>query len=315
MRIDSSSFFSAGLNGIRDNQVSMARLNRQITTGQALLAPKDDPVAMSRIMNLTDSIALRNQYAANQVKANIAIDFESTVLNGVEKNIRSIRGLVAGISAGNDSATRSITAQQLESLFNQLKDLANSKDSAGNYIFAGSRTNLPSTTPPFVNDGGGSVPATVPITGLATTYNGDALVRSVEIDIGRTAQVSDNLNTVFQAGVVGSDLLQTIDEAIQRLPADATLTSADLARYLGVIDEALGNLDSIQFRLASAQSAVKDAQTSTQAFLLSDKNALGELSQVDKTEAIVELQSRQTSLEAASNAFAMVSGLSLFKYL
>lgn len=44
MRIDSVTFFTSGLVGIRDNQSAMARLNEQIATGQNFLAPKDDPL-------------------------------------------------------------------------------------------------------------------------------------------------------------------------------------------------------------------------------------------------------------------------------
>ena len=39
MRVDSLSYFSASLPGIRDNQTAVARLNQQIATGVRLLAP------------------------------------------------------------------------------------------------------------------------------------------------------------------------------------------------------------------------------------------------------------------------------------
>ena len=49
--------------------------------------------------------------------------------------------------------------------------------------------------------------------------------------------------------------------------------------------------------------------------LLEEKNALSDMTQVDQAAAIVELQSRQTTLEAISRAYSLTSGLSLFNYL
>jgi flagellin-like hook-associated protein FlgL len=49
--------------------------------------------------------------------------------------------------------------------------------------------------------------------------------------------------------------------------------------------------------------------------MLAEKNMLSDITQVDKAAAIVELQSRQTSLEAISRAYSITSGLSLFNYL
>jgi hypothetical protein len=60
---------------------------------------------------------------------------------------------------------------------------------------------------------------------------------------------------------------------------------------------------------------IKDVRASTQALLLNEKNALSDMTQVDKAAAIVELQSRQTTLEAISRAYSLTSGLSLFNYL
>jgi hypothetical protein len=67
--------------------------------------------------------------------------------------------------------------------------------------------------------------------------------------------------------------------------------------------------------MAGAQSEIKDVRATTQALLLQEKNALSDLTQVDKAAAIVELQSRQTTLEAISRAYALTSGMSLFNYL
>jgi len=312
MRIDSMSYYTTSLLGIRDNQASIARLSQQIATGRNFLAPKDDALATQKILDLGDRLATRAQYAANQTKAEIALHYESTVLNEFESALRRARGLLVGLSHNFDAATRDAHAQQLRGVFNQLLDLANTRDPSGNYIFAGDMT----TTRPYDNPGGGIPPA-----GTPTTFNGSASTREVEVDPGRRVQINDNLNTVMQAGVVGGvDLLQTLDEASVRLPlppsaGGAITTQATLDGYVRTVDDALAALSRIQHRVAGARTELADLMVTSKGLQTLEQNALSDLILVDQASAIMSLQTRQTTLEAAQRAYALTSGLSLFNFL
>lgn len=311
MRIDSMTFYTTSLLGIRDNQASIARLSEQIATGRNFLAPKDDPLATQKILDLGDRLATRAQYAANQTKAEIALNYESTVLNEFESALRRARGLLVGVSNNFDAATRDGHAQQLRGVFNQLLDLANTRDPSGNYIFAGDRT----TTRPYDNLGGGIPPA-----GTASTFNGSASTRAIEVDPGRRVQINDNLNTVIQAGGgAGVDLLQTLDEASVRLPVSvppgAVPDQATLDGYVQTVDTALAALSRIQHRVAGARTELVDLMVTTKGLQTLEQNALSDLILVDQASAIMSLQTRQTALEAAQRAYALTSGLSLFNFL
>lgn len=311
MRIDSMTFYTTSLLGIRDNQASIARLSEQIATGRKFLAPKDDPLATQKILDLGDRLATRAQYAANQTKAEIALNYESTVLNEMESALRRARGLLVGVSHNFDAATRDGHAQQLRGVFNQLLDLANTRDPSGNYIFAGDRT----TTRPYDNPGVLNSPA-----GTPTTFNGSASTREVEVDPGRRVRVNDNLNTVIQAGGGAGDLLQTLDEASVRLPlppsaVGAITTQATLDGYVQTVDAALAALSRIQHRVAGARTELADLMVTTKGLQTLEQNALSDLILVDQASAIMSLQTRQTTLEAAQRAYALTSGLSLFNFL
>jgi flagellin-like hook-associated protein FlgL len=84
---------------------------------------------------------------------------------------------------------------------------------------------------------------------------------------------------------------------------------------MDMLDVALTKLGLIQHRIAGALTEIQDVRKSTESMLLVEKNALSDMTQVDKAAAIIELQSRQTSLEAISRAYSLTSGLSLFNYL
>jgi flagellin-like hook-associated protein FlgL len=157
---------------------------------------------------------------------------------------------------------------------------------------------------------------------VVTSYVGTASTRDVEVDAGRRLQVSDNLDTVFQGGVTapGVDLLQTLDEAIVRLPLDGALPGAindqaTLDGYIQTLDDAINALAGIQYRIAGAQTELADLSVTTQSLLTLESNALGDLQQLDQATAIMQLKTRQTSLEAAERAYAMTSSLSLFSFL
>jgi len=127
-------------------------------------------------------------------------------------------------------------------------------------------------------------------------------------------QVNDNLDGVIQSGIANNDFLQELDEAITALPG-STITQADIDGYMALIDTALDNLALVEHRIAGAMSEVLDVRETTNALLLQEKNALSDIQQVDQASAIIELQTRQTALEAAERAYARTAGLSLFSFL
>jgi len=326
MRIDSLSYFQSSMLGMRDNQGNLSRLNQQLASGSKLLAPKDDPLAMEKVMRLTSSIATRTQFAANQIRANLALNYEATVVQEMHSALNSARDLLS-ISPSSSTSLRTIHAERLKSVFSHLVGLANTKDTNGDFIFGGFKTTLP-TTPdtgaqPFVRTLDG---------GLADTYyNGTAYpdgTRSIEVENGRTVQVSDNLAEVFRftdasfidtangagANEADHDLLKNLDHAISNLPV-GTLTQANLNGYVKALDQAIQKLSQVEYRIAGALGEVADVKGTTTALLLNDKNALGEIQQVDQEAAIIELQTRQTMLEASNSAYAKTANLSLFNFL
>jgi flagellar hook-associated protein 3 FlgL len=310
MRIDSLTYLNTSLLGIQSNQTAIARLNQQIASGMSMLSSKDDPVAATKAMELGNRVSLRTQYVANQEKAQLDLNYESVVTEEIDSALNQARGLLTSISPSHTPALRNVHAEQLKSVFNHLVGLANTRDPAGNYIFAGFET----ATPPYAN----STTATIPATLQPTIYSGTPVpggVRNIEVENGRFVQANDNLDQVFKAGVAGSDLLQELGDAIVNLQTGGTVTEADLNGYVALLDTAIYDLGLIQHRIAGAQTEIKDLRATTDALLLAEKNALSDLTQVDKAAAIVELQSRQTSLEAISRAYSLTSGLSLFNYL
>ncbi len=326
IRIDSLTYFNAGMAGMRGNQEAIARLNQQIASGERLLAPKDDPIATGKVMDLSNRIAQRTQYAANQDRAEMALKYQNVVIQGMSAALQRARGLLTSIDPDHALHLREAHAVQLRGVFNQVLDLANTRDAAGNYLFGGFVSNP--AAPPWANAGDGGLASGIPLVydGAATQYDGTPLTpapggtREIEIDAGRRVQVSDHLDAVLRASAgagatapAGEDILQKLDAMVHNLPG--AVTQADISALLVDIEQTVKRLERIEHRIAGALSEIADARATNQALLLQDRNALGDLRRVDQAAAIVELQSRQTVLEAAGRAYARTANLSLFNFL
>jgi flagellar hook-associated protein 3 FlgL len=324
MRIDTMTYLNISLTGIQSNQSAIARLNQQIASGLSLLSAKDDPVSAVKALELGNRIAVRTQYAANQDKVELDLNYTSVVSQEMHSALDEARGLLAGISTSHDAALRNTHAEQLKGVFNHVLDLLNTRDPSGNSIFAGFET----ASVPYVNTSLDTASVT------ATQYNGTAApggAREVEVENGRYVRANDNLADVFlftDAAIVdpvqggaSHDVLENLAHAIINLPLnvggtdEALLTETELQGYRDVLNVALGKLELVQHRIAGALTEISDLRTSTQGLLLNEKNALSDLTQIDTATAIIELQNRQTTLEAISRAYALTSGLSLFNFI
>lgn len=328
MRISSLTYFTSSLSSMQDNQSKIARLNEQISSGQRMLAARDDPLSAEKAMQLSSRVAVREQYLANQQKAGLALNYENTVLKEMEKTLTDVRALVVQSNGGDTQALRDQHAAMLKNMYLHFKDLANNRDTEGHYLFAGFNTNLGSANPPFQHT---QAYPTGPST--SGTYSGTpdgALlssqgVRSITVDDGRSVQVTDNLENVIKFsspvdinGVNTTDVLQALDQIAITL-SDGSLATEQvntaINNAVNALTDTLGRLGDIQRRVAATTLEVNDITKTTKNLILLEKNALSDLTLVDKTAAIIEMQSRQTSLQAAQQAYAQTSKLSLFSYL
>lgn len=317
MRVSSLTFYTSSLAGMQNQQAAIARLNQQIATGQRLLAPKDDPVAANRALELSDRIALRQQHQSNQQKAELALDYEMTVVQEMRKAMNDARALLTGISPSHDQTLREQHSDLVTAAYQHLKDLANSRDPSGNHIFAGYETAVAPFDHVQAAPGGVNSPA--------TDYRGSLDpdgIRSIEVDTGRDLQVNDNLERViaYDADRDGSveanehDVLRALDQAAIDL-RDPAVTQAQIDAAIAALDVALQALGGVERRISADQVQLADIQATTQALLTEEENALTDILELDNAAAIMELQLRQTQLEAAQRAYATTAQLSLFDYL
>lgn len=334
MRIASVNFFEASQAGMQYQQTAIARLSEQIASGKKNLQPSDDPVAANTALNLSNAMAVRTQYADNQDHADRLLKHQGVVLQQIREAIVDIRDTAMQLSAPYEEGQREQVAQQIKLYFDHLMNLANERDYQGNYLFAGTAARTKPYVPMQPIDTAAVPPDTVANYAEVVRYQGNSGVIEVAIDDNRKVRINEP----------GSDLFVDVFESIYNLkqavdvtrpntsippvldPETATeyasdeddsfeLTAADINNAVAKLTEMLDRLEREQTRVAGAQIEVNAARQTTSSLLNQDKDSLARLEEVDQAAAIMELQTRQTSLEAAQRTFARVSGSSLFDYL
>lgn len=154
MRVSTSQIYNIASLGMSKAQSEIVKTEEQIATGKRVLSPADDPVAAANILLLNQNIARTEQYKKNVDIADNSLSLEETNLQSIVELMQRMREL--GVKAGNTAVLTAADYQSLaaevDTRISELMNLQNTRNAAGQYIFAGYKAD----TQPFVNNGGGN---------------------------------------------------------------------------------------------------------------------------------------------------------------
>lgn len=152
MRVSTSWMQQQSVNTMMERQGDLSDIQTQMGTGKRINQPSDDPVGAARAVELNHLDADTTQYQRNITSANARLGLEDRTLSSVGDVLGRVRTLLLeGMNATQTDESRSDIAAEMVQLRGQLLGVANSKDSQGDYIFAGNRTGAA----PFVAQPGG----------------------------------------------------------------------------------------------------------------------------------------------------------------
>lgn len=300
MRISTAYAFSLHVDALLNKQSRLSHLQQQLATGRRIQTPADDPVGASRALQSSQGLARVQNYLNNMDVATSRLKQELTVLNGAKGVLDAARAAVMGVQSGTDMALRQDVANYLSALRENLLGYANSRDSNGDYYFAGSLAG----NPPF-------------LPGPPVTYAGNSFQLEIAISDNRRIPVADPGDAVFSMGTP-NDPFAALDQLITDLQNPALTGAAYTAAIsagLNSITAAAAQMRSIQNAVANRLDEINAARTMGIEFRRQFQNALQQVENIDIQQVAVELQLQQVSLQASQQAFAKASQLSLFNYL
>ncbi len=184
MRISTSAIYDAGIRAMQEQTEKLMHVQQQISSGRRILTPADDPVAAARVLEVSQSQALNQQFGINSAAAGDSLALEESVLGSISGLLQDVRDTV--VQAGNatlNANDRDILASALRGRYQELLGLANSTDGSGQYIFSGYQGGIR----PFSESAPGKI-----------VYNGDQGQRLIQVSASRQIAVSDAGVDVFQ---------------------------------------------------------------------------------------------------------------------
>lgn len=196
MRVSTFQFYQLNANNIGRKATEVTTQSSYISEGKRVLTAKDDPVAAGMLSNIQKELSLIDQYNTNIDSATASNTLTETIFKSTGELLDRVKVLYIQANSGANSADdlKSISSE-LQSAYDELVSMANTKDQSGNYIFAGYQNGAQ----PFVVDGNGNV-----------TYQGDYGERSLKVGNNVYVETSQAGDRVFmnQPNAIG-DFLPT----------------------------------------------------------------------------------------------------------
>ena len=300
MRISTNTLYQNGISKISSLQAEQSKLQQQIASGRRILAPSDDPLAASRVLQLSQAQSLNTQYANNRKIAITHLSGQDISLASINELLTTTQTTLVGAAGTLTTTQKTVLATQLSGALETLLGLANTQDAAGNYMYAGFQNRVK--------------PFTATVTGA--TYNGDSNQQLLQVDGQRQMAVNALGNSVFQAN--GNDVFTTYKNIIGILnnPAstDAAIATA-VASAISSIKDANSNVALVRSSVGSKLNeidALNDVGTSRD---IQYAQSLSSLQDLDYAQALSDVAQKQTILEAAQKSFVKITSLSLFDFI
>src|SRR5438876_12396780 len=105
MRITLGMMADSSLRNIQANQARLETLQQQITSGQQITKPSDDPIGAAQALSLQESLDQATQYGRNIDQATSWLNTSDSALNSVTAVVHRARELA--VQAANGALTSS----------------------------------------------------------------------------------------------------------------------------------------------------------------------------------------------------------------
>jgi len=140
MRISENVKFNTVVNNLFKTQSSYNELAEKIASLKEINKPSDDPIGMSKVLNLRESAAAVEQYTRNMDACESWLTITESKLTAAGDLLVEAQEIAVSQSTATSSAeARSSEAETVQQLIDEMLSLANSTYD-GRYIFSGTKT-------------------------------------------------------------------------------------------------------------------------------------------------------------------------------
>jgi flagellar hook-associated protein 3 FlgL len=306
MKISTHLLFDRASTQMSTVQSNLTQTQAQLAQGKQIINASDAPNQAATIQRLKSILSRQDSYQSslNTVKARLQGE-DSTLQSVSELLIRAKEVAVQGANDTLNMGDRKALANEMQSLRDQMLSLANTRDSNGNFLFAGSRVKQPA----FSETANGS-----------PVYMGDQTRMNVRVGDQQNIPINRTGTDAFvpvtridkDGAPVGVSFFQVMDNLIAGLN---TANGSDIRRGAGELDNLQQGLSLAHAQVGTNLNMVDQQTSIIEDTTLNLKSTLSSIEDLDYASAITKMNQQMLSLEAAQASFAKVSQLNLFNYI
>jgi flagellar hook-associated protein 3 FlgL len=261
------------ISGLNSDDAQQATLEEQLSTGDMINQPSDNPAGAAELLQLNGSLARTQQYAANATDGSGWLSLGNSTMNQIMSALQSVEQTVSsvtGAALANEPGALQSLAAQVSSARSELINLANTTygDQA---IFAGTGNVSQAYDANGNYVGGGSAPTRTVAPGVqvAVGVTGDQVFGTGASGLlgstGVLAQIASDLQTgttASLANVQGADA-QALSAAITQVSDQAAQMGANYQQMQAFATQATNTEQVLQGQISGIDST-NVAQVSTQ---------------------------------------------------
>ena len=302
MRVSTGQMSSQLMKGLQDQQGELAKTQQQLSSGKKIIRSSDNPIATSAILSLNQSITMMDKYQTNIDFLDSRLSLEETVLSQEFEVLTQIKELVIRANSGSMGMNdKKSTAQTIQDYVKNMAELANTKDSSGEFLFSGYKAE----TKPFVEVNGNF------------NYLGDSGTRFLQTGLSSKIQSSDSgdIFSISDKNTGNKENIFSILNKYASLLESGSESQEEVDSVLRDIEAGGENIISTRTSLGSRLTSLDVQRSMNQSMNINLEESRSNLNDLDYEEAITRLTAQITSLQAAQQSFAKISKISLFSYM
>lgn len=302
-RITSGIIINQVLSDLNQQTQRLLKLQEQLSTGQSVNSPSDNPLAARRAIAAQARIAQNEQYLTNITTVTPFLADSETALNNVLSYIQRAQELtIQGANSTGDDTYRDTIADEINQIIEGVLQLANGT-SGDRQLFGGTRT----SSDPFevTRDGDGNI--------TSVTYSGNDKTIEAEISKGTMVGINITGEDAFTATSTTSvNIFQTLIDIRDNLRNDDVNALQD---RLGELETAQDQVLSSISKLGSVQARLEDVTANLDDINVQLELVISDNIDADFAELAINLTAQSNAYQAALSAASNVIQPSLLDYL
>jgi len=302
MRITQNMLASSSIYNLQQQQIKLSNLQTEISTGNNINQPSDDPIGTNTLLGIGDQLAASTQYATNITNANTFMQVTNTALQGMSDTMQQAIQLVDSITSGSsDQTTIQSDVSQLQGLKQSMVDYGNTQ-SGDQYVF------------------GGAVSSTAPFSGTSPYYSGDGTALNVNIGPSATQQMNITGNQVLTGTGTSTpygttNILDTFDKLITAVQNNDVTSAVGIQAESQKLESGMTQITNAQSDVASRMARLTNAATLNTNTTNTLQTIAGNIQNVNYAQLAAQLSLQQTAYQASLSTTSKILSMSLLNYM